>query len=203
MFALGRHRFIEAIALLEDALLQDPYAPWLHAHLAWALHLAGRAAESMEQIHRALTLFPDHEGVALYGAMILPFNGDAEGGVQLAEALSARQPYFDLVAALHAYALACSGRTGEVRVILERLQWLSRERYVSSSFNPAVHVALGDHEAALAELRTAEETRCPWFFQMLADPRLKPLHGRPEFHELKAILTQMEAQAAENPNPEN
>jgi DNA-binding winged helix-turn-helix (wHTH) protein len=30
-FALSRHRFDEVVFLLQDALLQDPYAPWLHA----------------------------------------------------------------------------------------------------------------------------------------------------------------------------
>jgi hypothetical protein len=30
---------------------------------------------------------------------------------------------------------------------------------------------------------------------MLADPRLKPLHGRPEFEEMRTILTRIEATA--------
>jgi tetratricopeptide (TPR) repeat protein len=203
MFALGRHRFAEGIAILEAALLRDPFSPWLHARLAWAFHLSGQAAESMEQIRRGLSLFPDHEGVALYASMILPFNGDAARGVQLAGDLAARQPYMDLVTALHAYTLACADRKDEARDLLERLQWLSRERFVSSSFNPAVYVALGDHESALAELRTAEQSRCPWFFQMLADPRLKPLHSRREFGRMRAILTRMEANASLNPNQAN
>jgi hypothetical protein len=31
---------------------------------------------------------------------------------------------------------------------------------------------------------------------MLADPRLQPLRGYPEFQEMRAILTRMEAAAA-------
>jgi hypothetical protein len=116
--------------------------------------------------------------------------------VQLAGDLAVRQPYFDLAMALHAYALACANRKDEARVILERLQWLSRERYVSTSFNPAIYVALGDHQAALAELRTSLQSRCLWFFQMLADPRLEPLHAYPEFKEMRAVLTRIEATAA-------
>jgi hypothetical protein len=76
------------------------------------------------------------------------------------------------------------------------LQWLGRERFVSTAFNPAAYVALGDHQAALAELRATGQNRCPWFFQMLADPRLKPLHGYPEFKEMRALLTRMEAAAS-------
>jgi hypothetical protein len=70
--------------------------------------------------------------------------------------------------------------------MLERLQWLSRERYVLNTLNAATHVVLGEFDAALEVLRTANESRCPWFFHMLVDPRLKPLKGRPEFAALEA-----------------
>ena len=43
-----------------------------------------------------------------------------------------------------------------------------------------------------------DEARCPWFFQMLADPRLKPLHGNPDFEQMRAILPAMEAEAEQN-----
>jgi hypothetical protein len=55
---------------------------------------------------------------------------------------------------------------------------------------------LSDADAALEALRNANETRCPWFFQMLADPRLEPLKGRPEFAMLESSLAAMEADAA-------
>jgi DNA-binding winged helix-turn-helix (wHTH) protein/tetratricopeptide (TPR) repeat protein len=202
VFALSRHRFAEAIAILRAALREDPFAPWLHARLAWAFHLAGQAEESVRQIRQTLALFPEHEGASLYGAMILAFHGDTAQATELAHGLVERSPYFDLATAVHAYSLACGGRADEARAILERLEWLSRERFVLNSFHPAVYVALGNLNAAISELRAANETRCPWFFQMLADPRLKPLHGRPEFVEMLGILTRMEADAAENPAPE-
>jgi DNA-binding winged helix-turn-helix (wHTH) protein/tetratricopeptide (TPR) repeat protein len=198
MFALSRHRFDEAIAILEAALRLDPFAPSIHSRLAWASHLAGLASESVEQIRRSLDLLPGNEEIALFGAMILTFNGDTSRGLQLAENLAARQPHIDLYSALLAYALACDGRKEEARDILQRLEWLSRERFVPSSLTPAVYVALDEPDAALSELRASADARCPWFFQMLADPRLKPLHGRPEFEELRAILTRVEAQSAES-----
>jgi len=196
MFVLSRHRFGEAIDLLRAAILLDPYSPWLQARLAWTLHLAGNAVESIDQIRSALRQFPEHEDANLYGAVILAFNGEPGRATELAKELAQRQPYFDLATAVHAYALACAGRGDEARTILERLQWLSRERFLLKAFIPAVYVALGEPDAALADLRTSEESRCPWFFQMLADPRLKPLEGRPEFEQMKAILAGMEAGAA-------
>lgn len=77
MFALSRHRFDEAIAMLRATLHQDPFSPTLHAHLGWALHLAGKAAESVESIRQTLALFPEDEAAHVFGAAILACNGDA------------------------------------------------------------------------------------------------------------------------------
>jgi DNA-binding winged helix-turn-helix (wHTH) protein/predicted Zn-dependent protease len=196
MLAMSRHHFDAAIDLLQGAIELDPYAPWLHVRLAWALHLAGRAHESMEQIGHALDAFPEHEGTSLYGSVILAFNGSAQRAVSLAQELSERLPYFDLASSTLAYALACAGRRGEACSMLERLQWLSRERFFLRSFLPAAYLALGDADSAIAELHASDESRCPWFFQMLADPRLKQLHGHPEFEAMRATLSAMEIQAA-------
>ncbi len=197
LFALSRRRFGEAIDLLSAAIALDPYSPWLQALLAWALHLAADSAASVAQTRKALTLFPGHDGPSLYGAMILAYNGHIEQSLELANDLTARSRYFDLATAVHAYALASAGCGDEARELLERLQWLSRERFVINTFNAAVYVALGEPDAAIAELRASLENRCPWFFQMLADPRLKPLHGRPEFERMGRILPEMEAEVEE------
>lgn len=208
IFALSRRHFSEAIDLLREAIQLDPYSPVLQARLAWALHLACgpgvtlgenpsvSPSESVDQIRDTLREFPENGATNLYGAVILAFNGEAERATEIAQQLAQRLPYFDLATEVHAYALACAGRGDEAHAILERLQWLGRERFLLRAFTPAVYVALGELDAALAELRTSNEIRCPWFFQMLADPRLKPLHARPEFLEMQAILDGMEAEAA-------
>jgi DNA-binding winged helix-turn-helix (wHTH) protein/tetratricopeptide (TPR) repeat protein len=202
VFALSRHRFSEAIHLLRTAIQLDPFAPWLNARLAWALHLSGDAPASVDQIRSTLRQFPDHSGASLYGAVILAFNGEADRAVETAQELAQRLPYFDLATEVHAYALACSGRVDEARAIMERLQWLGRERFLLRAFMPAVYIVLGEPDAALAELSASNEFRCPWFFQMLADPGLKPLESRPEFLAMRAILTRMEADAARSEQPQ-
>ncbi len=195
LFDLSRHRFSEAIAKLNDALQSDPYSPWLNARLAWAYHLAGESSKSIAQAEHALDIFPDHESSNIYGAIILAFNGKTDRAIAISENLVRRSPYFDPAAAVHGYALAQGGRIHEARSVLERLQWLSRERFVLSSLTAALCLALGDTEDTITELRAAAESRCPWFFQALADPRLAPLHGLPEFARMRGILEQMERTA--------
>ena len=199
MFALSRRRFLEAIEILNEALHADPYSPWLNARLAWAYHLSGEAAKSIAQAEHALDIFPDHESTSVYGAIILAFSGNTDRAIAVSENLVRRSPYLDPAMAVHGYALAQGGRTDEARSILERLQWLSRERFVLSSFTAPICAALGDTEGAIAELHTAFESRCPWFFQMLADPRLESLHGHPQFAGLQKILERMESAAEKRP----
>ena len=202
MFALSRGQFGEAIETQRAAIRHDPYSGWLQARLAWAYHLAGEAALSLQTAHAAIQQFPGQDGPELYGAMILAFNGEASRAAKLAHDLDRRVPYFDPAAAVYAYVLAQAGRHDEARAILERLQWLRRERYVLNTFSPAAYVALGDFDAALAELRLSDTLRCPWFFQMLGDPRVSGLQGHPEFISMRGILEAMEAEAARDSKEE-
>lgn len=195
MFALSRHRFTEAIELMTEALRADPYSPWLNARLAWAYHLSGEREKSLAQAEHTLEMFPDHEKVGFYCATVLAYNGHADRAVSVAEHIVRKSPYLDLGASTYAYALASAGREEEARSTVERLQWLGRERFVLSSFTAAAYVALGDPDSALAELQTAADVKCPWLFQMLADPRLEPLRDRPEFVRFSKVLERMENSA--------
>jgi DNA-binding winged helix-turn-helix (wHTH) protein/tetratricopeptide (TPR) repeat protein len=195
MFALSRRRFVEAIELIREALRTDPYSPWLNSRLAWAYHLSGEREKSLAQAEHALELFPEHESSNVYGAIILAFNGNAERAVTVAENLVHKSPYLDIGSALYAYALSKAGREEEARSMLERLQWLSRERFVLTSFTAAVCVALGELDCAVADLQAAAEARCPWLFQMLADPRIEPIRDRAEVARMERVLERMEAAA--------
>jgi len=198
MFALSRFRFDEALEWLQSALLLDPYAPCVHVMRAWALHLAGRRAKSVEAAERALALFPDHDSTQTFGALILSFNGHADYAAKLSQELVRRSPYYDIASAVHAYALARNGQRDEAQEVLERLQWLARERFVLRTFTAAAFAALGAVDEAVGELQAADATRCPWFFQTLADPRLEPLRGHPEFEEMRTSVAKLESSVAEN-----
>jgi DNA-binding winged helix-turn-helix (wHTH) protein len=193
---LSRQRFGDSIELLRAAIQLDPYSPWLQTALAWALHLAGEREASVAQIRKAIDFSSEYDSSLFFGAMILGYNGEAARAIELAETLAGRSSHYDLAISAHAYALACAGRAEESHSQLERMQWLSRERFVLNTLNAATHVVLGEADAALEVLRAANENRCPWFFQMLADPRLKSLQGWPEFAALEALLTAMEVDAA-------
>jgi DNA-binding winged helix-turn-helix (wHTH) protein/tetratricopeptide (TPR) repeat protein len=196
-FLSSRHRSGEAIELLSASIQSDPYSPWLQASRAWLLHLAGERDASVEQIEKAIHLASDYDNSLFFAAMILGYNGETARAVEVAETLARRSSHSDLATSAHAYALACAGRKDESHSLLERLQWLSRERFVLNTLNAATHVVLGENGAAIEELRNANETRCPWFFQILADPRLNSLKNLPEFGALESVWAAMEAEASD------
>lgn len=195
MLAMSRHRFDEAIEILRSAIRLDPYAPWLFGRLARALHLNGEAAASVDQVRENVKNFREIEGMANYGAIVLAYNGLAEQAVEMARGLTQRLPYFDAGTSVLAYALACAGQRDEARQILERLQWLSRERYVLNTFSASAWVELGELDNAVDVLRVANEARCPWYFQMLGEPRLKALEDKPDFQRMRLDVDEMEAAA--------
>ncbi len=195
-FALSRHRFAQAEDLLREAIGLDPFSPWLQSRLAWTLHLGGKAEESFRQARYAVEQFPEDAVACFYASIILACNREAKRATALAQDLQARLPHFGPALAAHAYALARDGRPSEARSVLEQMEWRARERFVITGFNAAVYLELGAPDEALKVLEASMQQRCPWFFQLLADPRLAPLQEYPEFRQMHALLTRMEAEAA-------
>ena len=110
MLALSRHRFLEAIELIDEALHADPYAPWLNARLAWAYHLSGEAEKAWSKLStrwifslttRAAT-FTDRSFSLSTAKRIAP--------LRFQKNLVRRSPYLDPAVAVHGYALAMGGR---------------------------------------------------------------------------------------------
>ncbi|MFP5203747.1 MAG: hypothetical protein ACLGSH_00160, partial [Acidobacteriota bacterium] len=87
----------------------------------------------------------------------------------------------------------------QARNILEHLEWMSRERFVLGAFTPAARLALDEPEAALEALHSTNTARCPWVFQMLADPRLAPLRAYSGFHAIQAEWQAIEDSAGDPP----
>jgi TolB-like protein/tetratricopeptide (TPR) repeat protein len=196
MFTMCRHRFSEAIAMLEEWVRLDPYSPWANGVLSWAYFLARRHEESVRQVERCLKQNPEHTGTRMFAGIILAHNGEARRASAITREFAREKPNFDLAMSVHAYSLARAGETDEAHDLLEQLQWLSRERFVMRSITAGAYAALGEKESALEELRAADVDRCPWFFQALADPRLDPVRSDPGFERLISKLEDLEQTAA-------
>jgi tetratricopeptide (TPR) repeat protein len=103
--------------------------------------------------------------------------------VELREAVQ-RSERSSLTLALLAHALAAAGQTVEARSLLAELRERGRTRYVSSYDLAAIHVALGEPEAALGLLEAAVEERAPWMLQLGGDARFDRLRADPRLEAL-------------------
>ena len=111
-------------------------------------------------------------------------SGETEEGLALlreAGAISLDDP---LVVGDIGYCLAISGRTDEARTLLAGLVLRSTTEWVSPVGLARIHVALGDHEAALTQLELALEERAYRLVELGLDDRWDPIREHPRFREI-------------------
>jgi len=82
----------------------------------------------------------------------------------------------------HAYALA--GEVGKATQVLQKLQKLSRKRYIAPYSIAVVFAGLGDKEETLAWLEKAYSARDEMLPFLRVDPRLAFLHADHRFQDL-------------------
>ena len=77
------------------------------------------------------------------------------------------------------------GNRAEALKMLDRLQELSKHRYVSSYWTATVYIGLGDKENALAALEKAYEDRYFLMIWINGDPLFDSLRSEPRFIDLE------------------
>jgi TolB-like protein/DNA-binding winged helix-turn-helix (wHTH) protein/Tfp pilus assembly protein PilF len=82
------------------------------------------------------------------------------------------------------YDYAASGRKGEARKVLEELRARAAREYIDPYPVAFVHVALGEHDKALASLEQAYEARSTWMPWIKVEPKFDPIRSDPRFMDL-------------------
>jgi TolB-like protein/Tfp pilus assembly protein PilF len=96
-------------------------------------------------------------------------------------------------AACLGYLLAKSGDRSGALAMRSRLAGTNRPEIAPAYWVALLHAALGDQDAALAELQTACEQRDPWLDTIAVDPRFEPLRADPRFRAIVNRLRVSEA----------
>lgn len=106
---------------------------------------------------------------------------EAVAHLQKAVAFSGGSPMY--VAGL-GYAYAVAGRRREARKILDQLNDLSKQKYVSPYFIATVVAGLGEKQKALEGLEKAYQERGNWLVYVQAQPEFAPLRSDARFQNL-------------------
>jgi len=178
----------EALAELERARALDPLSLIINTRMGSFLHFFGRDAEAIPAYQRALqldsTFAHAQAGLALSYAMLGRFTEALALPVRLEPMLGNQE------VSEPAVVQALAGRPAEARRILAQMEAFRRTRYVGADAFAAVHAALGETDAAFAEMERAYRERSftmvitrvePMYASLRSDPRWASLMKRLKF----------------------
>jgi serine/threonine-protein kinase len=187
LFLVAGGRFQEAIAEAELARRLDPLSRVINAAVG-TVHLFSREyAAAIAEFRAILVTDPDwSSGLGMLGRTLAAAGQFDEAVARIQEALelSGRPSH----KALLAYTLAAAGRGAEARALLRELVAPGRGVIIPPVDLAAVHVALGQHDEAIAVLNRGVEERDEEMMYLKVDPRYDPIRGDPRFAHVLAAL---------------
>jgi DNA-binding winged helix-turn-helix (wHTH) protein/TolB-like protein/Tfp pilus assembly protein PilF len=186
-YLVAVERFDEAIAEAKRTEELEPLSFVASSHLGWIYYLSGQNDKAIEQCRKILELDPSsfparrylglaYEAKGMYAEAITEF----QTGVKLSGS--------PLMLALLGHAYAASGKTAEAKQVLNDLQQLQGQRYVSPYTVAAIHAGLGDQEQAFKWLQTAVEERDIWLMNLKVDPVFAKLRSQRQFIDILARI---------------
>ncbi len=162
----------------------DPLSLIINADLGRTLYFARRYDQSLEQFRKALDMDPNFAVAHLWLGQVYEQRRMYETAIsefQKGISLSGGGTYA-LARLGHAYAVA--GRRGEAQMVLNQLNDLSKQKYVSPYDIGMIYAGLGENDRAFAWLEKAYEERSVALYFLKVEPSLDPLRSDPRFHDL-------------------
>lgn len=186
-YLVAVERFDEAIAEAKRTEELEPLSFVASSHLGWIYYLSGQNDKAIEQCRKILELDPSsfparrylglaYEAKGMYAEAIAEF----QTGVKLSGS--------PLMLGLLGHAYAASGRTAEAKQVLNDLQQLQGQRYVSPYTVAAIYAGLGEQEQAFKWLETAVEERDIWLMNLKVDPVFAKLRSHRQFSDILARI---------------
>lgn len=186
-YLVAVERFDEAIAEAKRTEELEPLSFVASSHLGWIYYLSGQNDKAIEQCKKILELDPSsfparrylglaYEAKGMYAEAIAEF----QTGVKLSGS--------PLMLALLGHAYAVSGKTAEAKQVINDLQQLQGQRYVSPYTVAAIYAGLGDRDQAFKWLERAVEERDIWLMNLKVDPVFAKLRNQDQFTDILARL---------------
>jgi eukaryotic-like serine/threonine-protein kinase len=178
----------EAVAEMRRALELDPLSLIINKQMGTSLLFARRYDEAIAQEKKVLEIdanfapaFRDlgwcYTKKKMYDEAIAEF----QKGIALTHGRSSERTGL-------AYALAKAGRRVEAQKILEQLKEQQKSEFVDAGDFAVIHGALGEKEAAFADLEKAYKEHSQLMSYLKVDPALDDLRDDPRFQDLQRRL---------------
>lgn len=181
---LGRHE--EAIKEVKTARDLDPLAPRITANVGNLLYQARKYDQALEELKKAIELFPEHGANYAYTAWVYTALGRYEEALapcRRLEEITGEEPII-----ISAYVYAKWGKRKEAEKLLKEIIEESEKTYVSPTEIACIYGALGDFDQAFSLLEKAYSERDNKLQYLKVAPAWDPLRSDPRF---KALLKRM------------
>jgi serine/threonine protein kinase/tetratricopeptide (TPR) repeat protein len=176
---MGRHD--EAIAEMKRAMELEPLSLVQGANFAAVYLYARQFDKSLDQAKKTYDLDPTLVTGQNWMCHAYDINGMYAESLAISE--KAAQSNRSLFAAL-GYAYAKSGQRQKAEAVLKQWKEIEKTKYVANYWVAIVYAALGEKDAAFAELEKAYQAH-DWFIQRLkSDPYMDSLRDDPRFKDL-------------------
>jgi DNA-binding winged helix-turn-helix (wHTH) protein/TolB-like protein/Tfp pilus assembly protein PilF len=186
-YLVAVERFDEAIAEAKRTEELEPLSFVASSHLGWIYYLSGRNDEAIEQCRKILVLDPSSFPARRYLGLAYEAKGmypEAIAEFQTGVKLSGSPLMLGLLG--HAYAVA--GKRAEAEQVLNELQQLQEQRYVSPYTVAAIYAGLNNQEQAFKWLDKAVEERDIWLMNLKVDPVFAKLRSQRKFTDTLARI---------------
>lgn len=174
----------EAIARMKKGQELDPLSLIINVAVGWALYLARRYDEAIEQLLRTVELDPNYPVAYWILGLVRRAMGcfdlaiiDGEKSVNL----SGGSP---LMRAALGHTCGIAGRTKEASEALDDLTKLAEQKYVAPYFLAGIQIGLGENDRAIEYLEKSFEEHSHWLLYLHLDPGMDALRGHPRFQDL-------------------
>ena len=183
-YLLPMGRTQESLAESKLALEKGPTDLIQNVHLGWHYLYTRQYQLASEQFKKTLELDSNYVQAHRYLGLTYEQTGQPEQALQeFQKALALVKQNNDIEAEI-GHALAVANKKAEAERVLNRLQALSKERFVSSYDVACIYVGLGDHDKAIEWLEKALEERSDFLVYLKVDPRFDSLHEDVRFKKI-------------------
>ncbi|HEV2835878.1 MAG TPA: winged helix-turn-helix domain-containing protein [Pyrinomonadaceae bacterium] len=186
-YLVAVERFDEAIAEAKRTEELEPLSFVASSHLGWIYYLSGQNDKAIEQCRKILELDPSSFPARRYLGLAYVAKGmypeaiaEFQKGVKLSGS--------PLMLALLGHAYAVAGKKTEAQQVLNDLEQLQEQRYVSPYTVAAIYAGLGDQDQAFKWLDKAVEERDIWLMNLKVDPVFAKLRSQRKFTDTLARI---------------
>ena len=176
-------RFDDALAEVRMAQALDPLSPYAALIEGIVLWLARRYDDALARLRRLLDVHGEYPPAHLFTGLVYLETGQNEEAIAALDRGDPTRTFPDAIGA-RGMAYARLGRRAESEAVLNELDALAEERFVSPFLRALIYLDLGERERVLPLIEQAYEDRS-WFIRLLKVlPALDPLRSEPRFKDL-------------------